>query len=137
MKFIKLVDGIKTENGYKFSDYSKPCKSDISSMANFMASTYTGELVSWRDENITVIDTVIKHLTTYLGRKDTVNDSAFDFFLNEQNVHWEYDSENNVFYSVWIENGEATGDVFKIESIKDVQEGQTYNEGIDVTMERM
>ncbi len=129
MKVINLVDGTKTENGYTFSDYSKPRKSDNSSMADFIASTYTGEYISWRDECKTVTETVINYLKEVIHYKDTEDADPLDFFRQPENVRWEYDRKNKVFYSVWIESNELTGDVFKIESVKEVKEGQKYNEG--------
>ncbi len=125
---INLVDGKKTENGYEFSDYSEPRKPDMGSTANYMASIYTGEYVTW-DESKTAIDTALEYLNKEVHFKSNENTDVMDFMLQTKNVRWEYNSESKVFYSMWVENGEATGDAFRIASIKKVREGQTYREG--------
>ncbi len=129
---INLVNGSKTENGYTFSDYSEARKPNIGSMTDFMASTYTGEYITWRDETKTAVDTALEYLNKEVHFKDNENTDVMDFMLQTKNVRWEYNRESKVFYSVWIENGEATGDIFRIASVKKVHEGQTYSEGTPV-----
>ncbi len=131
MKVIHLVDGTKAENGYTFNNYSTPSQPNKASMYDFMASTYTGEYISWQDESKTVVETVLNCLDERCGHKETESDTTEEFFVQPKNVRWVNDEEDT-FYSVWIENGEPTGDAFKIESIKDVQEGQKFSEGAPI-----
>lgn len=129
---INLVDGVMTENGCKFSDYSAPRKANNASMYDYMASTYTGEYVTWLDQNKTAVETALEYLNDELHFKQTETTTVMDFYLQIENVHWEYDSENKVFYSIWNENGERTGDLFKINSVRKVHEGQRICDGTPI-----
>lgn len=103
---MHLVGGKKAEDGYEFSDGS-------------------GEYVAL-SEGKTVVETALEYLAEY---NSCHSDNVFEYGSLFADVRWEYDDNDKIFYAICLENGEPTGEVFKVDSIRKVSDGQRFSDG--------